>query len=92
MFDIETKEICDYLTAKYARIASGLEKVIANRVVKSTNEQLEEFAEIEKKIKKLTVNIEEASELKDYLDTSASMEIEKIRVELKKNAEVYTLL
>ena len=57
VFDIETKEICDYLTAKYAKIASGLEKVIANRVIKSTIEQLEQFAVIEAKIKKTTTNI-----------------------------------
>lgn len=46
------------MTAKYARIAMGLEKVIANRVVKSTIEQLEQFAEIEAKIKRTTTNIE----------------------------------
>ena len=70
----------------------GLEKVIANRVIKSTVEQLQLFAEIEKKIKKVTANIEEASELKDYLDGPVIMEVEKIRVDIKKNAEVYNLL
>ena len=43
-------------------------RVIANRIIASTNEELEQMAEIEDKIKKVTVNIEEASELKDYLD------------------------
>ena len=41
---------------------------------------------------KLTANIEEASELKDYLDGPVIMEVEKIRVDIKKNAEVYNLL
>lgn len=44
VFDIDTKEICDYLTAKYGKIAAGLERVIANRVTKSTAEQLEQFS------------------------------------------------
>lgn len=92
MFEIETKEICDFLTAKYAKIAMGLERVIANRVVKSTVEQLQMFTDIENKIKKVTHTIEEASELKDYLDGPVALEVEKIRAEIVKNAEVYTLL
>ena len=43
------------------------------------------FKEIEKKIKKTTHNIEEASELKDYLDGQIMSEVEKIRAEIKKN-------
>lgn len=50
------------------------------------------FTDIENKIKKNTANIEQASELKDYLDGPVTMEVEKIRAEVIKNAEVYTLL
>lgn len=50
------------------------------------------FTDIENKIKKITANIEQASELKDYLDGPVTMEVEKIRAEVIKNAEVYTLL
>jgi len=50
------------------------------------------LAEIEEKIKKNTENIEEASESKDYLDAQATNEIEKLKVEIKKNGEVYELL
>jgi len=61
-------------------------------VVASTKEHLEMLAEIEEKIKKNTENIEEASESKDYLDAQATNEIEKLKVEIKKNGEVYELL
>lgn len=40
MFDIDTKEICDYLANKYHRIAEGLIKIISKRVIISTNEHL----------------------------------------------------
>lgn len=53
---------------KYHKIAQGLIKVISKRVIRSTVEQLEGFKEIEGKIKKATINIEEVSELKDYLE------------------------
>lgn len=92
MFEIETKEICDYMSNKYNRIAQGLIKVISKRVIKSTVEQLEGFRDIENKIKKNTLNIEEASELKDYLDAPVVAEIEKMKVEVNRNAEVYILM
>jgi hypothetical protein len=53
---------------KYHRIAQGLIRVISKRVIRSTVEQIEGFKEIENKIKKVTLNIEEVSELKDYLE------------------------
>ena len=40
LFEIETREISDFLQNKYRTIAQGLIKVIANRVIKSTREQL----------------------------------------------------
>ena len=52
---------------KYHKIAQGLIKVISKRVIKSTVQQIEGFKQIEAKIKKATLNIEEVSELKDYL-------------------------
>lgn len=60
---------------KYHRIAQGLIKVISKRVIRSTVEQLEGFKDIEAKIKKATVNIEEVSELKDYLEGPVALEI-----------------
>lgn len=92
MFEIETKQICDYMANKYNKIAQGLIKVISKKVIKSTVEQLEGFKEIQNKIKKPTANIEESSELKDYLEGSVSVEIEKMKVEVNKNAEVYIMM
>ena len=40
----------------------------------------------------MTTNIEEVSELKDYLDGSVAVEIEKMRGEVTRNAEVYVLM
>ena len=53
--------------------------IISKRVIQATNEHIENFKEVENKIKKVTVNIEEASELKDYLDAPVNVEIEKMR-------------
>jgi hypothetical protein len=36
MFEIETKEICDYMANKYMKIALGLIKVISKRVINAT--------------------------------------------------------
>jgi hypothetical protein len=92
LFDIDTKEICDYMAHKYHRIAEGLVQIISKRVIASTNEHLEAFRDIETKIKRSTSNIEEASELKDYLETPVAVEIEKMRAEVTRNAEIYVLL
>lgn len=46
LFEIETKEICDYMANKYHRIAQGLIRVISKRVIRSTIEQIEGFKEI----------------------------------------------
>lgn len=67
IFEVETKEVSDYISEKYAKIAKGLTKVIANRVTAITNTQLEHFEQIQEKINKPTGNIEEASELKEFL-------------------------
>ncbi len=57
---------------KYRRISEGLILIISKRVISSTNEQLDNFREIEERIRKATANIEEASELKDYLEVQIS--------------------
>lgn len=80
------------MASKYGKIAHGLIKTISKRVIASTVEQLEGFKEIEHKIKRQTVNIEEGSELKDYLDGPVTIEIQKMRAEVNRNAEVYILL
>jgi hypothetical protein len=46
LFDIETKEICDFMANKYAKIGNGLIKAISKRVIASTVEHLEGFKEI----------------------------------------------
>lgn len=43
IFEVETKEVSDYIAEKYAKIAKGLTKVIANRVTATTISQLETF-------------------------------------------------
>lgn len=43
MFDIDTKEICDYMAGKYRRIALGLIQIISKRVIAATNQHLEGF-------------------------------------------------
>jgi len=63
------------MAGKYGKIAAGLIKTISKRVIASTVEQLEGFKEIEHKIKRQTMNIEEASELKDYLEGPVAIEI-----------------
>ena len=92
IFEVETKEVSDYISEKYAKIAKGLTKVIANRVTAITNTQLEHFERIQEKINKPTGNIEEASELKEFLETTGTTEVEKLRVEINKNAEIYNIL
>jgi hypothetical protein len=57
IFEVETKEVSEYISEKYARIAKGLTKVIANRVTAITNSQLEHFQTIQDKINKATANI-----------------------------------
>jgi len=57
-----------------------------------TNAQLEHFESIQEKINKPTSTIEESSELKEYMETTGATEIEKLRVEINKNAEIYTIL
>lgn len=89
---METKEISDYMANKYKRIAQGLTKVIANRVVAITNSHLKQFEEINKRIDVETVNIEEASELKEFMEGQAMIEIAKLRNEIEKNIELYTIL
>lgn len=74
------------MASKYGKIAHGLIKTISKRVIASTIEHLEGFKEIEQKIKRQTINIEEASELKDYLDGPVAVQIQKMRVEVNKNA------
>ena len=37
LFDIQTKEISDYLAEKYKRIAQGLTTIISKRVILATN-------------------------------------------------------
>lgn len=68
------------MAKKYRRIANGLTKAISKRVIKSTKEQIDGFRTIEAKIKKATNNIEEASELKEYLENQVALEIEKMKV------------
>lgn len=41
--------------------------MISKRVIKSTIEQLDQFKTLEQRIRKVTSNIEEVSELKDFL-------------------------
>lgn len=57
LFEIETREICEYLTNKYVKIATGLQRVIGNRITRLTVQQLQQFNEIQMKIRKNTNSI-----------------------------------
>ena len=64
---------------KYKKIAQGLTKVIANKVIANTSAILGQFEEINKRIDLETTNIEEASELKEFMEGQAVIEIAKLK-------------
>jgi dynein heavy chain len=90
-FLINNQEIINKLAGNYKQMRKNLEDLIARRARTKTYNLLSEFIDIEKRIRSLPKNIEELTELNEFLNALPG-KLEKMNEEIKSSMEIYDIL
>ncbi|KAL4427402.1 hypothetical protein ABPG74_009674 [Tetrahymena malaccensis] len=90
-FQIQTNEILGYLCEKYYQLQKNFIEMIAKKARMQTQAITNTFIQIQKRIKEIPQNIEELTELKEYM-LNVPMELEKVKIEMNKCFDIYSTL
>jgi len=90
-FWVNCRELTSILAGKYSHMQKNLKGYIAKRARERTQKLQEIFKEMEKKILTQPENIEELTNLKEYLQ-QLPLEIEKVKVDINKCMDIYAIL
>lgn len=91
VFKISTKVIRDNLAAKHRKIAEAQIELIAKIAKETSNKLLKEFELANIKVEGVPKNIEDLSNIKEYM-AGLPGEMEKKKVEIRKCMEIYKTL
>jgi len=92
MFQINCKELISFLSGKYQDLNKRLVDLIARKCKESTVSIFQQLADIEKECGKSPANIEELTELNEYIMNDLPNLIEKTKIETQNCIDIYGIL
>ncbi|EGR27865.1 hypothetical protein IMG5_187090 [Ichthyophthirius multifiliis] len=90
-FQVQTNEILCYLCEKYYQLSKNLIEMIARKAKQQTQQIFNQFLMIQKKLNEVPQNVEQLTELKEYME-QIPQDLEKIKLEMQKCFEIYAIL
>lgn len=90
-FQIQTNEILGYLCEKYYLLQKNLTEMIAKKAKQQTQTIMNTFILTQKKVNEIPKNIEELTELNEYM-LNLPADLEKIKLDMAKCFDIYTTL
>jgi dynein heavy chain len=91
-FQINCKELISFLSGKYQDLSKRLIDLIARKARESTVSIFQQLADIQKEINKNSANIEELTELNEYIENDLPNLLEKIKLETQSCIDIYGIL
>ena len=91
MFNVDCREMRDSLSGKHTEIANQEIELIAKRARTTNAELLKTFKEMQEIIEKVPSNIEELTEIKQYME-KVPIEIKKLKPDMDACLEIYGVL
>ena len=90
-FEVHCKEVRSTLAGKHITFVKHLIEMIAQKARDATLKMLEEFRKMHREISKPPKDIEELTEIKDYI-SRVPAEIEKMKQEIEQNMSTFSIL
>ncbi|OMJ85153.1 hypothetical protein SteCoe_13621 [Stentor coeruleus] len=90
-FEVHCKEVRNTLAGKHVSFVKHLIEMIAQKARDATVKMLEEFRKMHREISKPPKDIEELTEIKDYI-SRVPVEIEKMKQEIEQNMSTFGIL
>jgi dynein heavy chain len=90
-FEVHCKEVRSTLAGKHINFVKYLIEMIAQKARDGTVKMLEEFRKMHREISKPPKDIEELTEIKDYI-SRVPVEIEKMKQDIEQNMSTFSIL
>lgn len=91
-FQVNCKEICDFIIKKYQKQQKSLKEVIAKRAKLDSKVILDQFNMIQSKIAKKPQDIESLTEVKDFIANDVPTELENLQVQMEECMKIFDIL
>jgi len=90
-FSINTKDLIAILAGRYSSLQKNLTDLIAKRAREKNQSLMNDFNQMERRIRKVPQNIKELTELQEFLDNIPN-ELDKIKIEIDASMDIFKIL
>lgn len=78
-FQVNCKEVCDFLVKKYQKLQKSLKEIIAKRAKLESKNIIDQFLVIQNKVNKKPTDIESLTEVKEFINNEVPNEMESLQ-------------